>query len=70
MKGRMSRKWGEAQQAHHLEKQKATQTNKAHNTGELFQMRLIAEMFRMFETLWEARNQDFHKNTAGQKTNH
>ena len=25
-----------------------------HNTGELFQMRLIMETFRMFETLWEA----------------
>ena len=23
-------------------------------------------MFRMFETLWEAQNQDFHKNTTGQ----
>ena len=37
------------------------QTNENHNTGELFQVQ-----FRMFETLWEARNKDFHKNTSGQ----
>ena len=24
------------------------------------------ELFRMFETLWEARNKDFHENTLGQ----
>ena len=67
MKGRTSRKWGDAQQAHCSEKQKATQTNEAHNTGELFQMQLIVETFKLFETLWDARNQDCHKNTAGQK---
>ena len=71
MKGRTSQTWGEAQQVHHLEKQKALKTEKEkqeakHNTGELFQMRLIVETFRMFETLWEAQNQDFHKNTTGQ----
>ena len=41
MKGRMSQKWGEAQQVHCLEKQKTMQTEKGkweakHNTGELF----------------------------------
>ena len=54
MKGRTSWKWGEAQQAHCSEKQKATQTEEGHNTGELFQMRLTMETFRMFKTLWEA----------------
>ena len=59
MKGRTSQKWGEAQQVHCLEKQKALKTEKEkqeakHNTGELFQMRLVVETFRMFETLWEA----------------
>ena len=71
MKGRMSQKWGKAQQVHCSEKQKALKTEKEkqeakHNTGELFQTRLIVETFRMFETLWEAQNQDFHKNTTGQ----
>ena len=59
MKGRTSPKWGEAQQVHHSEKQKALKTEKEkqeakHNTGELFQTRLIVETFGMFETLWEA----------------
>ena len=62
----MSRQWGAAQQIHCLEKQKTAQPEMAHNTGDLFQIRLMMEMFRMFETLWEARNQDCHKNTAGQ----
>ena len=66
MKGRISKKWGAAQQVHCSEKQKHMQTDKNHNTGKLFQMRLMMELFRMFETLWEARNKDFHENTLGQ----
>ena len=66
MKGRISKKWGAAQQVHCSEKQKHMQTDENHNTGKLFQMRLTMELFRMFETLWEARNKDFHKNTLGQ----
>ena len=66
MKGRISKKWGATQQVHHSEKQKHMQTNENHNTSELFQMRLTMELFRMFETLWEARNKDFHENTLGQ----
>ena len=54
MKGRISKKWGKAQQVHCSAKQKDMQTDESHNTGELFQMRLTMESLRMFETLWEA----------------
>ena len=57
--------WGTAQQVRCSEKQKHMQTDENHNTGKLFQMRLMMELFRMFETLWEAQNNDFHENTSG-----
>jgi len=71
MKGRISYKWGEAQQVHYSEKQKTANTDQEkqeakHHTGELLQMRLTIETFKMFETLWESRNLDYHENTDRQ----
>ena len=73
MKGRISHKWGEAQQVHCSEKQKVAQMEQEkleakQNTGELFQIRLTLKTFKMFETLWESRNQDHHENTTGQNS--
>ena len=71
MKGRISLEWGEAHQVHCSEKQKVAQTEHKkleakQNTGELFQIRLTLKKSKMFETLWESRNQDCHENTTGQ----
>ena len=74
LKGRISSKWGDAQQVHYSRKFRSDgattekQQAKKYNSG-FFQMMVIKEIWRMFECLWEDRNEDCHSLTAKDATN-
>ena len=66
LKGRISRLWGRAQQVHYSTRyEKAsteTETQEAEkHTGEHFQLCVIREIWKFFETLWDKRNDDCHE---------
>ena len=63
LKGRISKYWGLAQQVHYSERARQCTTKKEKEkakkyTPDFFQMVLIFEIFKMFETLWTTRNDD------------
>ena len=69
LKGRVSKKWGLAQQVQYSEKAASYSTDAEKEQAKkytpiFFQTILVREILEMFETIWASRNKDYHALTT------